>query len=63
MADKDEGKQKKIDLGDCGSVTLLLSPDEKRLLIAFDTRPEGFDKTGLNVFIGALEKIRKKMQR
>lgn len=63
MADKDDGKRKKVDLGDCGSVTLHLSSDERHLLIAFDTRPEGFDKTGLNVFIAALEKIRKKMQR
>jgi hypothetical protein len=32
-------------------------------LIAFDTDPEGFDKTGVNTFIDALEKVREKMQR
>jgi hypothetical protein len=32
-------------------------------LIAFDTHPEGFDKTGVNTFIDALKKVREKMQR
>ena len=63
MTDKNEGKQKKVDLGDCGAVTLHLSADERYLLIAFETQPEGFDKTGLNAFIDALKKMREKMRR
>ena len=63
MPDKDTGKQKRVDLGDCGSVTLHLSADRRRLLIAFDTHPEGFDKPGVNTFIDALKKVREKMQR
>ena len=47
---------KEIDRGDCGSVTFHLSPNRKQLLISFDTEPKGFDKTGLNTFIDALEK-------
>lgn len=42
---------------------LHLWPDHKRLLIEFDVQPEGFDKSGLNAFIDALEKVRKKMDR
>jgi hypothetical protein len=61
MKDKDEAR--KIDLGRCGTVTLHLSADQKRLLIGFETDPEGFDKTGLNVFIDALTKVREKMER
>ena len=55
--------RKKVDLGSCGSVTLLVSEDRRRLLIEFDTQPEGFDKSGLNGFIDALKKIREKMDR
>jgi hypothetical protein len=58
-----EALEKAIDLGSCGSVTLHVSPDRKRLLIEFATEPEGFDKSGLNGFIDALEKVRKKMDR
>jgi hypothetical protein len=63
VKDKDKGKQKKVDLGRSGSITLHLSADEKNLLIEFDVQPEGFDKTGLNDFIDALKKIRERMQR
>jgi hypothetical protein len=59
----DDPDPKEIELGDSGNVTLHLSASRKRLLISFDTHPEGFDKTGLNAFIDALEKIRKKMER
>ena len=55
-----EAKGKEIDLGRCGTVTLYLSDDRKRLLIGFTTEAEGFDKTGLNVFIDVLEKVRKR---
>jgi hypothetical protein len=58
-----ESFQKKIDLGPCGAVTLHVSADRKRLLLEFETEPEGFDKTGLNSFIDALKKIRDRMQR
>ena len=61
-----EGKEpirKKVDLGRCGEVTLHLAGDRKHLLIEFETRPEGFDKSGLNAFIDALKKIRDKMER
>lgn len=54
---------KRVDLGRCGAVTLHLSPDNRRLIRGFETKPEGFDKAGLNAFIDALEKIRKKMDR
>ena len=60
---KDKDKAHKVDLGRSGSVIFHLSEDEKNLLIEFRTQPEGFDKTGLNDFIDALEKIRKKMRR
>ena len=63
MAKSDEPIAKDVDLGRCGGVTLHLSEDRKRLLIAFDVDPEGFDKTGVNGFIDALKKIREKMRR
>ena len=63
MPDKGTEKQKRVDLGASGSVTFHLSADRRRLLIAFDTQPEGFDKTGVNTFIEALKKVREKMQR
>jgi hypothetical protein len=66
MKDKskdDGGKEKKVDLGRCGDVVLHVSADRKRLLIEFDVDAKGFDKTGLNSFIDALEKIRGKMDR
>ena len=52
-----------IDLGRCGEVTLHLSGNRKRLLLEFETEPEGFDKSGLNAFIDALKVIREKMDR
>ena len=55
--------RKKVDLGRCGAVTLHLSADRKRLLLEFATEPEGFDKTGVNVFIDALKKVRERMER
>ena len=61
-----EGKdsiRKSVDLGRCGSVILHVSSDRKRLLLEFDTVPEGFDKSGLNAFIDALKKVREKMDR
>ena len=58
-----EATRKKIDLGRCGEVTLLLDADHKHLLIEFEVAPEGFDKTGLNAFIDALKKVREKMER
>ncbi len=54
---------RKIDLGRCGEVTLHLSVNRKRLLLEFETVPEGFDKSGLNAFIDALKVIREKMER
>ncbi len=54
---------KKADLGRCGSVTLHLSENRKHLLLEFDTKPDGLDKTGLNSFIDALKKVREKMVR
>lgn len=54
---------RKIDLGRCGEVTLHLSGNRKRLLLEFETEPEGFDKSGLNAFIDALKDIREKMER
>ena len=63
MKDVKEASQKKVDLGRCGEVTLHLSADRKRLLLEFETEPEGLDKTGLNSFIDALKKVREKMQR
>jgi hypothetical protein len=58
-----EAYQKKIDLGRCGAVTLHVSKDAKRLLLEFETEPEGLDKTGLNSFIDALKKVRDRMNR
>jgi len=58
-----ERKAKRVDLGRCGSVTLHLSADRKRLLIGFDVDDKGFDKAGLNGFVEALRKLREKMER
>jgi hypothetical protein len=58
-----QAKEKSIDLGRCGSVTLYLSGDRRRLLVAFDVDERGFDKSGLNGFIEALKKVRDKMER
>ena len=58
-----EATVKEVDLGKCGVVKLHLSANEKRLLIEFHTQPDGFDKVGLNAFIEALEKVRRKMER
>jgi hypothetical protein len=63
MKDSKEATKKKVDLGRCGEVTLHLSADRKRLLLEFETEPEGLDKTGLNSFVDALKKIREKMER
>ncbi len=63
MKDSKEAAKKKIDLGRCGEVTLHLSADRKRLLLEFETEPEGLDKTGLNSFVDALKKIRERMER
>jgi len=60
---QEEPLQKKVDLGSCGSVVLHLTANRKRMLIEFDVQKEGFDKSGLNAFIDALEKARKKMDR
>jgi len=58
-----EKYDKKVDLGRCGDVTLHLSKGGKRLLLEFDTEPEGLDKAGLNSFIDALKKVRERMER
>jgi len=58
-----ERTKKKVDLGRCGEVTLHLDADRKRLLLEFETVPEGLDKSGLNAFIDALKKTREKMER
>jgi len=63
MGKSSKSKEKSVDLGRCGSVTLHLAADRKHLFIEFDVQPEGFDKTGLNGFIDALDKVRKKMER
>jgi len=63
MKEPKEPIRKEIDLGRCGAVILHVSADRKRLLLEFDTEPEGFDKSGLNAFIDALKKIRDKMDR
>ena len=55
--------KKNIDLGRCGEVTLHMSGNRKRLLLEFETEPEGLDKSGLNAFIDALKDIRDKMER
>lgn len=55
--------KKNIDLGRCGEVTLHMSGNRKRLLLEFETEPEGLDKSGLNAFIDALKDIREKMER
>lgn len=63
MKDSTEYSSKKVSLGRCGDVTLHLSENRKRLLLEFDTEPEGLDKTGLNSFIDALKKVREKLER
>jgi len=63
MRDEKEASQERVDLGRCGAVTLHLAADQKRLLIEFETDPEGFDKAGLNSFISALKDVREKMKR
>jgi hypothetical protein len=55
--------KKRIDLGRCGAVTLHVSKDRRRLLLEFETEPEGLDKSGLNGFIDALKKVRDHMDR
>jgi hypothetical protein len=61
---KDKGTiEREVDLGSSGSITLYVSENRRHLLIRFHTVPRGLDKTGLNGFIDALEKIRKKMDR
>ena len=56
-------RQTSVDLGACGSLTLQLSADQRSLWMAFNTRPQGLDKTGVNTLIDALKKVREKMQR
>jgi len=56
-------KDKEFDLGPCGSITLHISEDRKRLLIAFATDAKGLDKSALSAFIDALEKARERMER
>jgi hypothetical protein len=58
-----EIKEKQVDLGPCGEATLRLSADRKRLHIEFKVDARGFDKSGLNGLIDALERIREKMHR
>ncbi|MFI4903163.1 MAG: hypothetical protein ACHP91_07085 [Burkholderiales bacterium] len=54
---------KKVELGRSGDIVLHLSESRKRLLIEFQTDPKGLDKTGVNVLIDALRKVREKMDR
>jgi hypothetical protein len=63
VKDAKERTKRKVDLGRCGDVTLHLDADRKRLLLEFQTVPEGLDKAGLNAFIDALKKVREKMER
>ncbi len=58
-----EIKEKQVDLGPCGEATLRLSADRKRLHIEFKVDAKGFDKSGLNGLIDALERVREKMHR
>lgn len=58
-----EIKDKQVDLGPCGEATLRLSADRKRLHIEFKVDAKGFDKSGLNGLIDALERVREKMHR
>jgi len=58
-----ENYQKKVDRGRCGEVTLHIGKGGTRLLLEFDTEPDGLDKTGLNSFIDALKKARDRMER
>ena len=55
--------KKKVDLGRCGAVTLHLSTDEKRLLLEFETEPEGLDsKSGPNGLFDAPKKARERIR-
>ena len=58
-----DADKKEVGVGRCGAVTLHLSKDEKRLLLEFETEPEGLDKTGPNGFIDALKKARERIRR
>jgi hypothetical protein len=58
-----EIKERQVDLGPCGTATLRLSADRKRLHIGFEVDARGFDKSGLNGLIDALERVREKMHR
>jgi hypothetical protein len=58
-----EIKEKQVDLGPCGEATLRLSADRTRLHIEFKVDAKGFDKTGVNGLIDALERVRDKMHR
>lgn len=58
-----DGKKKKFDLGNDGTIICHLSDDAKRLLIEFDVEKEGLSKAGVNGLIDALKKIRDKMVR
>jgi hypothetical protein len=58
-----EIKEKRVDLGPCGEATLRLSADRKRLHVEFKVDAKGFDKSGLNGLIDALEWARDKMHR
>jgi hypothetical protein len=59
----DDAKKKRIDLGRDGTVTLHVSEDAKRLLIAFKVDREGLSKAGVNGLIDALKKIRDNLKR
>jgi hypothetical protein len=58
-----EIKEKQVDLGPCGKATLRLSADRKRLHVELAVDARGFDKSGVNGLIDALERVRDKMHR
>jgi hypothetical protein len=58
-----EIKEKQIDLGPCGKATLRLSADRKRLHVELAIDAKGFDKSGVNGLIDALDRVRDKMHR
>jgi hypothetical protein len=58
-----EIKEKQVDLGPCGKATLRLSADRKRLHVDLAVDARGFDKSGVNGLIDALERVRDKMHR
>jgi hypothetical protein len=58
-----EARKEKIDLGRDGTITLYLSENAKRLLMAFEVDRDGLSKTGVNGLIDALKKTREKMKR